>query len=635
MKKTLLGVLSLFLVSMSLSAQIYTQDFEAGVPDGWVAENQWMHGTASSLGSAYFEPPVNTTNIMCVNDDGLGNGVDGSGRLISAPIDLTAATGEILLQHDAFFRNGDYQGADETAKIFISSDAGANWTEVADLEANGDFSSTAVLISQFAGETIQIAFDYEDGDGWNFGYCIDNVQVAVAPENDIRVDYIDFYCEAGVVGETSAFYGVVTNNGTAPLTSFDITVNGVTETISGLNIPAFGSTPFTVDTEVEIAEGNTEFEVMASMPNGVMDENMGDNMAVDAVFGIVPVEGAGVLVEEGTGTWCPWCPRGTYYVERYSDCFKDNFVGVAVHNGANDPMVISAYDTGVGSFPGFTGYPGVVFNKTEVLDPSEIGNPSIQTMTTEPMAFVNVGAEYDEASRMLTVSVEGSDFSTDMTGVKFFAALTEDGVTQGGASSGGALWTQANNYAGGAVGPMGGFEFLGPQAEVEAYNHTARAMLGTFYGTNATDMTAGGGGGYIFSSVQIPDNQNVENMHIVGALVNANNNVINVMQTTVEEAVANGLFVSSNKDLYDNTLAQVFPNPVKDVAHIQIDVDATAVVTLDVFDMLGRKIERVQLGTAVGNSTFDYNTSNLANGIYNLHLTVGDKFVSKKITVAK
>ena len=635
MKKTLLGVLSLFLVSMSLSAQFYTQDFEAGVPDGWVAENAWMHGTAGTLGSAYFQPPVNTTNIMCVNDDGLGNGVDGSGRLITAPIDLTAVTGQILLQHDAYFRNGDYQGADETAKVFVSSDAGANWTEVLDLEANGDFSSTAVLISEYAGETIQLAFEYIDGDGWNFGYCIDNVQVAAAPENDVRVDYIDFYCEAGVVGETSSFYGVVTNNGTAPLTSFDVTVNGVTETISGINVPAFGSTPFTVETEVEIAEGNTEFEVVASMPNGVMDENMDDNMAVDAVFGIVPVEGSGVLVEEGTGTWCPWCPRGTYYIERYSDCFKDNFVGVAVHNGANDPMVISAYDTGVGSFPGFTGYPGVVFNKTEVLDPSAIGNPSIQAMTTAPMALVTVGADYDEASRMLTVSVEGSDFSTDMTGVKFFAALTEDGVTQGGASSGGGLWTQANNYAGGAVGPMGGFEFLGPQAEVDSYNHTARAMLGTFFGTNATDMTAGGGGGYIFSSIQIPDNQNVENMHIVGALVNANNNVINVMQTTVEEAVANGLFVSSNKDLYDNTLAQVFPNPVRDVAHIQIDVDATAVVTLDVFDMLGRKIERVQLGTAVGNSTFDYNTSNLANGIYNLHLTVGDKFVSKKITVAK
>jgi len=635
MKKTLLGVLSLFLISMSVSAQYFSEDLENGVPAGWTAENAWMYGTAAELQSQYFIPPVNTTNIMCVNDDGLGAGVDGSGRLITSEIDLTSATGEILLQHDAYFRNGDYQGADETAKIFATEDAGASWTEILNLEAVGDFSTVSVLLSQYAGKTIQLAFEYVDGNEWNFGYCIDNIQIIDAPMNDIRVDYIDFYCEAGVAGETTSFYGLLTNNGTVPLTSFDITLDGVTETISGINVPAFGSTQFTMDAEAVMAEGNNTFEVMASMPNGVQDENMADNLATDVVVGVVPVEGSGVLVEEGTGTWCPWCPRGTYYIERYSDCFKDNFVGVAVHNGANDPMVVSAYDTGVGSFPGFTGYPGVIFNKANVLDPSEIGNPTLTAITSAPMALVTVGADFDEATRSLTVSVEGSEFVQDMSGVKFFAALTEDGVTQGGATTNGTLWTQANNYSGGAVGPMGGFEFLPFEAPVESYNHTARAMMGTFYGTNATDMTAGSGGGYIFSSTVIPDNQNIENMHIVGALVNANNQVINVMQSNLADAVERGLFVSSNKDLYDNTLAQVFPNPVQDVAHIQIDVDAAATVTLDVFDMLGRKVERVQLGTAVGNTTFDYNTSNLVNGIYNLHLTVGDKFVSKKITVAK
>jgi len=47
MKKTLLGVLSLFLLSMTVSAQYFTQDFEGGgVPDGWTAENAWMYGTA-------------------------------------------------------------------------------------------------------------------------------------------------------------------------------------------------------------------------------------------------------------------------------------------------------------------------------------------------------------------------------------------------------------------------------------------------------------------------------------------------------------------------------------------------------------------------------------------------------------
>ncbi len=633
MKKTLLSVLSVFLVSMSLSAQYYSQDFESGVPAGWTAENQWMHGNAAAQSSAYFNTEANTTNFMCVNDDGLGNGVDGSGRLITAPIDIPETNNRIALKHNALFLNGDYQGADETAKVFVSADGGSSWNELQDLGST-IWTDTYSELTDYTGQTIQLAFEYIDGNQWNFGYCIDDIEIVDAPDPDVSLNYIDFYCEAGAVGTTTTFYGSVTNNSLDPLTSFDVTLSdGTNATVSGLNIGAFSSGQFTVDSEMVIAEGANSVEVTVSSPNG--DADMTNNTATDVVVGVVPMDGAGVLVEEGTGTWCPWCPRGTYYIERYADCFKDNFVGVAVHNGANDPMVISAYDAAVGAFPGFTGYPGVIFNKTNVLDPSEIGNPSIEAMTSEPMALVTVGAEFDEATRMLTVSVEGSEFASDMSGVKFFAALTEDGVQEGGQSSSGTLWTQANNYAGGGVGPMGGFEFLPGAAPVEAYNHTARAMMGTFYGTNATDMTAGGGGGYIFSSTQIPENFDVENMHIVGALVNANNNVINVVQSNVADAVERGLFVSSNKDLYDNTLAQVFPNPVRDIAHIQIDVDATAEVTLDVFDMLGRKIERVQLGTAVGNSTFDYNTSNLSNGIYNLHLTVGDKFVSKKITVAK
>lgn len=639
MKKTLLGVLSLFLVSMSLSAQYYTEDFEAGIPEGWTAENAWTHGDAASLSSQYFTPANNTSSIMCTNDDGLGDGVDGSGRLITAPIDLTAVTGQLLLRHDAFFVNGDFNGNDETAKVYASEDAGATWTQIQDLEANTAFGAANTEISQFGGKMIQLAFEYTDGNEWNYGYCVDNIQIIDAPSADVSVSFVDFRCENGAVGETSSFYGVVTNSGLEPLTSFDVTVsdgvNTTTETVSGVNIPAFSSAPFTSDVELEILEGSNNVAVTLSMPNGAADGDMSNNTATDVVTGVIPVQGAGVLVEEGTGTWCPWCPRGTYFVERYSDCFPENFVGVAVHNGANDPMVISEYDAAVGSFPGFTGYPGVIFNKSNVLDPGNIGAPSVQAMTTQPMAMVNIGAEFDEASRTLTVSVEGSEFAQDMSGVKFFAALTEDGVTQGGATTGGTLWTQANNYAGGAQGPMGGFEFQGGAAEVEDYNHTARAIMGSFFGTNATDMTMGSGGGYIFSSVVIPANQNIENMHIIGALVNANNNIINVMQTNIEDAVERGLFASSNKDLYDNTLAQVFPNPVSNVAFIQIDVDAAADVTLDVFDMLGRKIERVQLGTAVGNTTFEYNTSNLSNGIYNLHLTVGDKFVSKKITVAK
>ena len=47
-----------------------------------------------------------------------------------------------------------------------------------------------------------------------------------------------------------------------------------------------------------------------------------------------------VLVEELTGTWCQWYPRGIYYGD--SLCFThDNVVFVAIH--CSDPMANEAY----------------------------------------------------------------------------------------------------------------------------------------------------------------------------------------------------------------------------------------------------------------------------------------------------
>ena len=45
------------------------------------------------------------------------------------------------------------------------------------------------------------------------------------------------------------------------------------------------------------------------------------------------------LMEEYTGTWCGWCPRGMAAMEAMAEKYGDDFVGVAYHNG--DPMTIT------------------------------------------------------------------------------------------------------------------------------------------------------------------------------------------------------------------------------------------------------------------------------------------------------
>lgn len=43
-----------------------------------------------------------------------------------------------------------------------------------------------------------------------------------------------------------------------------------------------------------------------------------------------------VWVEEATGTWCGWCPRGEVYMNYLYAKYPEHFVGIAVHQ--KDPM---------------------------------------------------------------------------------------------------------------------------------------------------------------------------------------------------------------------------------------------------------------------------------------------------------
>ena len=49
------------------------------------------------------------------------------------------------------------------------------------------------------------------------------------------------------------------------------------------------------------------------------------------------------VVEEFTGTWCGNCPRGIVGMQRLEEDFGDRFIGIAIHTGTGEPMVIPSY----------------------------------------------------------------------------------------------------------------------------------------------------------------------------------------------------------------------------------------------------------------------------------------------------
>ena len=161
----------------------------------------------------------------------------------------------------------------------------------------------------------------------------------------------------------------LTNQGVNDITSIDYTVtNGSGETKEfhlDLPKPCKGKNvqPDTlrIPLEGDAQPGRTERTIKITKVNGQENANKGAT-AQSKGYMVTLSEYAPkrTLVEEFTGTWCGWCPRGTTALELLNEKYPDGVVTIAIHN--DDPMEID-YGVTAPSFP----Y-GMV-NRTIAADP--------------------------------------------------------------------------------------------------------------------------------------------------------------------------------------------------------------------------------------------------------------------------
>lgn len=83
-------------------------------------------------------------------------------------------------------------------------------------------------------------------------------------------------------------------------------------------------------------------------------------------------------------------------------------------------------------------------------------------------------------------------------------------------------------------------------------------------------------------------------------------------------------------------LGQNYPNPFNPTTTITYDVAQASDVTLEVYDMLGRKVtELINERKAAGTYTISFDASQLGSGMYFYRLQAGDAVLSKKMTLIK
>lgn len=332
-----------------------------------------------------------------------------------------------------------------------------------DYEGERSFESLASVIGMSS--SIQVGMDVSDCEA-------NDAAVATDPETTTLVNTDQQY----------PFY--VTNNSAKPITqiTYHFTIDGEQQPEKTLDLSSpiesmqAVSLPLTKKFE---DEGLHTIELTLSKVNG--NENV--NSATSATYSVIALEKSAdrvSVVEEQTGTWCGWCPRGHVALDLLNKQLGDKVVTLAGHytnsQSQVDPMNIlgdnitsqaeALADYGwvamnLSSMLGGGGFPGAMFDRLIATDPYVgINTKKGKNGTYEFSATALVKAIQEqipsEADFSMTASWaddKNTDIKVDLTttfnydrfgsfpyGVAF--VLSENGMTGKGAT-----WKQLNYYS--------------------------------------------------------------------------------------------------------------------------------------------------------------------------------------------
>jgi hypothetical protein len=510
------------------------------------------------------------------------------------------------------------------------------WEVFIDDVSAGFFSNTVNQI-----EAIDI-FPVDGDTPFDSQFYIDDFQTTITPYTLPTLNGAVTY--AGFNGGNIATNSVVPafklrNLGLTAITSFDMSINyngsTLNQSYSGLNMASLAEQSFTFTNPITLSAGSQLMTFTVSNVNtGGADDDAADDVSSITVNPVVPAAGKMVVGEEGTGTWCQWCPRGAVYMDLFEQDFSDFWAGIAVHNA--DPMAVATYDTGMGTLIG--GYPSALVDRGGDVDPSGMGPDFYSRLQTAPKAFITNGATWDPATRMLYVSVTSDFQASANSNYKIACVLTEDGVTGTGSA-----YNQSNAYAGGGNGVMGGYELLPSSvpASQMVYDHVARAIQPSFEGfANSFPATVNAGDVHTVNFLYIlPASWDETKIHIIGMMIDPAGRIDNAGKATITEAVANGYVngtIAGTEELaldQIDAMFQLFPNPTSGNATVALNLQKEATVEVRIIDISGQEIATRNYGSLNGPSNIQLNTADLSAGVYMVEVRINNEKMIKRLII--
>lgn len=386
------------------------------------------------------------------------------------------------------------------------------------------------------------------------------------------------------------------------------------QTFTGLSLTSANTATLNFDAPITLGADAAELNVeIVKVDAKSDDDNVSDDRLSAQLSPIVPGANRMVILEEGTGTWCGWCPRGAVSLEQLEEKYGDYFQGIAIHSG--DPMSAQPYTQQfVDAY--VPGFPSGQLNRDQTLsmNPGASESAFLEALLVPAVTSMDVGAELTDGNQ-LTVSVTYTFSEAVNEQFRVACALVENGVT--GTDPG---YAQSNYYANNANGEMFGWEnkpSTVPASDM-VYHDVARAISPSFRGSDALPAAMSAGESHTFQfTFEIAKDWNVEEMRIVPLCFKADNSIENGASFVFEEALEidlqEGVVISGVTEFPASSTLQVYPNP----ATAQITVINEEQGLLEVYNMAGGLVLSHSLTTA--KETVDVET--LETGMYTLRFT--------------
>lgn len=420
------------------------------------------------------------------------------------------------------------------------------------------------------------------------------------------------------IGETSGTASIstgVTEETAAQQSTYGAAMN---YSIEGMKAPATPSR-YTIAQSIAAVNGN---------PDGYAEDN--DNVAttVGIALGDQHYDRKAV-VEEMTGLWCGWCPRGMVAMENLKTMYADDVITIAVH--ADDALQSESY---LPMAYMTSGFPSAFVNRFYLADPY-YGFTADATMGIADVVD-EILASPAEAQIGVTSALSADGSTIDVTSYTRFCltdnsetphyavayALVEDGVR-------GLAYAQTNYYSSQmSGGPYSGrtpetsglpddlaqFVGMGPSIQGLTYNDVARGIYDCFgvEGSLNSNIQSGSMQTHTYS-IPVPESiSNIANTTLVAMVVDTETmEVINAVEvkvgesnTTGIEAVkepakasisVNGNAITVTTDGNGSAVAKVYSTDGKLVAQATVNGSAT----LSVGGQKGTYIVRVENGNDV------------------------------------